>query len=101
MDERTMIDLHAVPLLVTMPVSFAGGIVLGLVYFHTMRIGADMVVSGERPLLVIAAAILRFALLGAGFALALQAGGAALLAALAGVLVGRGLIIRHRPGAGA
>lgn len=96
-----MIDLHTLPLLVTMPVSFAGGIVLGLIYFHAIRISADMVVSGQRPALVIVAAILRFGLLAASFALALQAGGAALLAALVGVLIGRTLIIRHRPGAGA
>jgi hypothetical protein len=34
MDERTMIDLNAIPLLVLLPVSLSGGFALGLAYFR-------------------------------------------------------------------
>jgi hypothetical protein len=54
MDERTMIDLNAIPLLVLLPVSLAGGFALGLAYFRVLQISADLLVRGQRPLLALA-----------------------------------------------
>jgi hypothetical protein len=49
MDERTMIDLHAIPLLVLLPVSLAGGLALGLAYFRALRARPTCLSGGQRP----------------------------------------------------
>ena len=98
MDERTMIDMHAVPLLVLLPVSLAGGFALGLAFFRVMHISADLLVEGQRPLLALALTAGRFALVGAGLYGAALAGGLALLAAFAGVLCARSMMLRRARG---
>lgn len=90
-----MMYQDAWPMLVTLPATFAGCVLLGLLYFRAVRATADLIVTGGRPVLTIALILGRFGLLGAGFYLALQAGALALLAALAGVLTGRGLTMRR------
>jgi uncharacterized membrane-anchored protein len=99
MDEHTMINSDVSPMLLLLPICFSGGFAMGIVYFRTIRITADMIVSGQRPMLVIALAIGRLALLVCGFALALQAGGFGILVTLAGVIGGREMIIRIKWGA--
>ena len=96
-----MIDPSTWSLYLTLPASFAGGVLLGTLYFRAVRMTADLIVTGERPVLAIAMTLGRIGLLGAGLILALQAGGLSLLAALAGVLTGRGLTIRRIRGANA
>ncbi len=100
MDERTMIDLSALPLPVILPVCFLGGLVLGYVYFRALRETADLIVSRGAPLLGLALTLGRLALLCAGFYLAVLAGGLALLTALAGVLGAKTLMLRQARGAG-
>ncbi len=90
-----MIDLHAIPLFLTLPVSFAGGLVLGLVYFRALRGTADLIVGGGPPLLGLVLTLGRLAVLGAGLYVAVLVGGLALLAALAGVLCAKGLMLRQ------
>jgi hypothetical protein len=99
MDERTMIDLNAIPLLVLLPVSLAGGFALGLAYFRVLQISADLLVRGQRPLLALALMAGRFALVGAGLYGAVLAGGLVLLAAFAGVLCAKSLMLRKARGA--
>ena len=98
MDERTMIDLHAVPLFLILPVCFAGGFLLGFAYFRTLRITTDMLVMGDRPLLALALTFGRFVCLGAGLYVAVLAGGLALLAAFAGVLCAKWIMLRRMQG---
>ena len=100
MDERAMIDLAALPLALTLPVSFIGGLLLGFVYFRAMRMTADLIVGQGNPLLGLALALGRLALLGLGFYLAVLAGALPLLAALAGVLAIKFLMVRKARKAG-
>ncbi|MBN2907387.1 MAG: hypothetical protein JXJ18_11815 [Rhodobacteraceae bacterium] len=90
-----MIDLHTVPLWLSLPVCFAGGLGLGFAYFSALRATADLIVTGGRPILGLALTLGRLAFLGAGFYLAVLAGGLALLAALAGVLCAKALMLRR------
>jgi hypothetical protein len=94
MDERAMIDLAALPLALTLPVAFIGGLLLGLVYFRAVRLTADLIVGQKNPLLGLALALGRLALLGVGLYVAVLAGAPALLAALAGVLLAKFVMVR-------
>lgn len=89
-----MIDLAALPLALTLPVAFIGGLLLGLVYFRAVRLTADLIVGHGNPLFGLALALGRLALLGAGFYVAVLAGGLALLAALAGILLAKFVMVR-------
>ncbi len=93
MDERAMIGLQTVPLFLSIPACFVGGLVLGLAYFRAVRMTADLIVAGGRPLLGLALTLGRFGMLGLGFYGAVLAGGFALLAALAGVLCAKALML--------
>lgn len=95
MDEHAMIDLATVPLALTLPVCFVGGLVLGYGYFRALRQTANLIVIEGHPLLGLALTLGRLALLCTGFYLAVLAGGFALLAALAGVLVTKALMLRQ------
>ncbi len=94
MDERAMIDLQALPLSFALPACFVGGFLLGFVYFRALRLTADLIVGHGSPLLGLALALGRLALLGIGFYVAVLMGGLALLAALAGVLVAKFIMVR-------
>jgi hypothetical protein len=95
MDERKMTSLHIVPLYLTLPLCFLGGLLIGLVYFQALRRTADLIVRGGNPLLGLALALGRLALLGAGLYVAVLFGALALLAALAGVLCAKAVMLRH------
>ena len=95
MDEHTMIDLSALPLPVTLPVFFLGGLGLGYVYFRALRKTTNLIANQGPPLLGLALTLGRLALLCAGFYLAVMVGGLALLATLAGVLFAKTLMLRH------
>lgn len=95
MDEHAMIDLSSLSLLVTLPVFLLVGLVLGCAYFRAVRATADLVVSQGNPLRAVALTLGRLTLLCTGFYLAVQAGGLPLLAALAGVLGARALLLRR------
>jgi hypothetical protein len=101
MDERAMIDLQAVPLLLILPLCFAGGLGVGFVYFRALRATADLLVSGDRPLLGLMLSLGRFACLGVALYVAVQAGGLALLATLAGILCARAWMLRKMQRGGA
>jgi len=95
MDERTMIKLAALPLPLLLPVCFLGGLLLGYLYFRALRETANLIVSHGHPLLGMILTLGRLALLCVGFYLAVLAGGLALLAALAGVLGAKWLMLPH------
>lgn len=97
LDERGMIaDL---PMTLSLPASFGGGIVLGFAYFWALRETARLIVNGGHPALALALALTlgRLGLIGAGFYVAVLAGGAALIAALAGVLVAKAVMLQVAP----
>ncbi|MFQ3253552.1 MAG: hypothetical protein ACI9U6_001849 [Loktanella salsilacus] len=95
LDERGMIaDL---PMTLSVPASFGGGIVLGFAYFWALRETARLIVSGGHPALGLALTLGRLGLIGAVFYVAVLAGGAALIAALAGVLVAKAVMLQVAP----
>ena len=67
------------------------GLVLGLAYFAVLRASLRFT---ARPLVLAASVVLRLGAAVAGFWAAAQAGAAPLLAALAGFLAGRWLMLR-------
>jgi len=81
------------PLFIALPTSFGGGVLLGLIYFRSVQMTADLIVTGTRGALAIALILGRLGLLVAGCILALQAGALALVAMLAGILTGRAITI--------
>lgn len=95
MDECTMMMSDPWLLLVTLPAGFATGVAVGLVYFRMVRATADLIVSGGRPILALALALVRLVAVVAVFAGALQLGVPCVVAVLAGVLVGRALTMRQ------
>ncbi len=94
MDERAMTNLFGAPYGLVLAVCIIGGLGLGLAYFRSLRTSADLLVRGGHPLLGLALAFGRLACLGAGLYLAALAGGLALLAALAGILWAKAVILR-------
>ncbi len=99
MDERAMTDLTILPLSITLPVGFLGGLLLGYGYFRALRETTNLIVRHGHPLLALALTFGRLAVLAAGFYVAVLAGGFALLAALAGLVCAKVLMLRRLPGA--
>jgi hypothetical protein len=97
MDERTMIALSALhlPLPLVLGVAFAGGLMLGFVYFRALRATADLIVGGGSPWLGLALTVARLVGIAGAFYVAVQAGGLAVVAALAGVLCAKAVILRQ------
>ncbi len=92
-----MIDLSTLTLIITLPTCFLGGLFIGYIYFRALRETANLIVRGGHPLLGLALTLGRLSLLTSGFFIAVLAGGLALLAALAGVLCAKALMLRqHR-----
>ncbi|PIP97289.1 MAG: hypothetical protein COW75_07055 [Rhodobacterales bacterium CG18_big_fil_WC_8_21_14_2_50_71_9] len=81
--------------LLALPLCFLGGLLLGLVHFSALRATAALIVGGGSALLGLVLTLGRVALLGAGLCAAAQGGALALLAAAAGVLVARALMLRR------
>jgi hypothetical protein len=98
MDERTMIGPHPLPLLLALTLGFVGGLVLGGLFFHALRVTAALIVGGGSPLLGLALTMARFSLLGGALYLVALSGGPTLIAALAGVLCSKRLILLHAKG---
>jgi hypothetical protein len=98
MDERAMTSFHTVPLFVALPVCFGGGLLLGFAYFRALRATADVLVKGDRPVLGLVLTLGRLFGLAAGLYVAVLVGGLALLAALAGVLCAKWIMLRKMQG---
>jgi len=79
--------------LLILPACLAGGLVLGLIYFRAVRASADLIVSAGSPRLGLALTLGRVVVMAFGLVLAVQAGGAALLATLGGVLCARAVLL--------
>jgi len=94
-DERAMIDLSTLPLFITLPTCFLGGLFIGYGYFRALRETTNLIVREGQPLLGVALTLGRLSLLTSGFFIAVLAGGLALLAALAGLLCARALMLRR------
>lgn len=90
-----MIDLSLVPLFLVLTLCFLGGLAVGYAYFRALRATADLIVGGGSVLLGLGLTLGRFAGLGLGLYLAVQGGALALLAALAGILSAKALMLRR------
>jgi len=90
-----MIDLNTIPLFVLLPVCFLGGLLIGYGYFHALRETANLIVNGGEPLRAIALTLGRISLLATGFFIAVLLGGLVLLAAFAGVLCAKWIMLRR------
>lgn len=99
MDERTMIDLTTLPPIVLLPICFLDGLLIGYGYFRALRETANLIVEGGKPLRAIVLTLARVSLLTTGFFIAVLAGGFALLAAFAGVLCAKWIMLRRARGA--
>lgn len=95
MDERTMTDPSTLPLIVLLPICFLGGLFVGYGYFRALRETANLIVGGGKPLRAIVLTLSRISLLATGLFIAVLAGGLALLAALAGVLCAKWIMLRR------
>lgn len=93
-----MIGLAPLSPLLILPLFFLGGALLGHVYFRALRETAALIVQGGSPVLAVGLTLGRAALIGAGLWVAAMAGAPALLAAAAGVLVARTLMLRRLRG---
>ena len=94
MDERTMTDPSTLPLIVLLPVCFLGGLFIGYGYFRALRETANLIVEGGKPLRAMVLTLARISLLATGFFIAVLSGGFALLAAFAGVLCAKWIMLR-------
>lgn len=94
MGERRMTYLSTLPLVFLLPICFLGGLFIGWGYFRALRETANLIVGGGKPLRAIVLTLARISLLATGFFIAVLAGGLALLAALAGVLCAKWIMLR-------
>lgn len=93
MDELKMIDLSNIPLFITLPCWFLGGLFIGYGYFRALRETANLIVREGQPLLALALTLGRVSLLASGFFIAVLAGGLALLTTFAGLLCAKSLML--------
>lgn len=77
----------------TLAFCFLAGLLLGFGYFNALRRTAGLIVKQGHPLLVLGLSLGRLMILGAGFYLAVLAGGFALLAAFVGVMCAKALVL--------
>lgn len=98
MDEHAMTAFSHFPWQIAVPLFFAGGFLIGYGYFRALRKTTDMLLGQGSAVLVVVLTIGRMAAIVAAFYLAALAGPQALLAAFAGAMVGRALILRRRRG---
>lgn len=90
-----MTYLSTLPIYVLLPVCFLGGLFIGYGYFRALRETANILVGGGEPLRAIALTLGRISLLATGFFIAVLLGGLALLAAFAGVLCAKWIMLRR------
>ncbi|WP_034992786.1 ATP synthase subunit I [Beijerinckia mobilis] len=74
---------------------FVGGFLLGVIYFRAMWWNTRLLAQGTRPLLAISIALCRYGLLGGLLVLASREGVLPLLVTVAGLFVGRFVILRR------
>ena len=89
---------ETLPLVLTLPLCFAGGLLLGFAYFRALRWTTALIINGGSPVLALALSLGRLIMIGLGFYLAVLFGGLALLATLAGGLTMKALMLRHDRG---
>ncbi|MFZ7089918.1 ATP synthase subunit I [Primorskyibacter sp. 2E233] len=94
MDERAMM-MTALPPFIAIPLFFLSGLLLGYVYFRALHETANLIVNKGPAWIGLALTAGRFALAVAVLYLAVRVSGLALLAALAGMLIARALMIRR------
>ena len=90
-----MMDMFSFPLPLVLIVCFLGGLLLGYAYFRALRATTELIVGGGSVLLGLGLTLGRLAFLSAGLYLAVLGGALALLAALAGVLCAKALLLRQ------
>nr|WP_237399955.1 ATP synthase subunit I [Rhodovulum visakhapatnamense] len=93
MDERKMMDFSALSPTPLLPACFVGGLVIGYGYFSALRATTDLILRDGKPLIALALTIGRMSLLASALFIAVLIGGAALLAAFAGVLCAKALML--------
>jgi hypothetical protein len=98
MDEHAMSTYLAGQWAMMVPAFFAGGVLLGYGYFRALHKTTDMLLGKGSMLLVLALTLARVAAIGMGFYLAVLVGAPALIAAFAGAMLGRALILRRGKG---
>ena len=97
-DERTMNMAESFPLALTLPLCFAGGLLLGFAYFRALHWTTALIINGGSPVLALSLSLGRLIMIGVGFYLAVLFGGLALLATLAGVLTVKTVMLRQNEG---
>lgn len=90
-----MIDLFVPARFLTWAVCFVGGLGFGLAYFRCLRTTTNLILRDGNPLLGLALTLGRLVVLGICLFVAVQAGGVALLVALAGILCAKTWMLRH------
>jgi len=91
----THLTLPTIPVFLGWAAWLALGVLLGGIYFHMLRRSVDLLVDGKSTFKAILFTLGRFALVGAGLALASLQGAVPLLLAAAGLLIGRQLVMRR------
>lgn len=86
------------PLLPVAAIALLGGLGLGVVYFRTLRLCADLFVRGERSALAVGLTLGRFTLLGGALFLASRFGAPGLIGLALGMLIGRQWVMRSVAG---
>lgn len=94
MDEYAMTDVYNMSPAITFLIGFMGGFVFGYGYFSALRKTTQLIVDHGQPLLGLGLTVGRATLLAGGLYFAVQIGALALLAALAGILSAKALMLR-------
>lgn len=91
------LPLLSLPLLLTIPLCFLGGLVLGYGYFYALQKTVNLMVDVNHghPLMGVALTLARFSLMALGLYVAVQMGGFTLLATLAGIVAAKSLMFRR------
>jgi hypothetical protein len=99
MDERQMIQVTEIAGTILRLGGFAVlGVILGWVHFQTLRRTADLLVRGRGVALAIGLTLGRIALTVAALLWVVTWGALALLSVAAGILIGRGWVMRKKTG---
>ena len=88
-----MMYLSALPPVLLLPACFIGGLIIGHGYFRALRATTDLILHEGKPLMALALTLGRMSLLATALFIAVLAGGPALLAAFAGVLCAKALML--------
>ncbi len=78
---------------VLLPICFFGGLIIGFGFFRALRATTDLILRQGKPLLALALMLGRMSMLVTALYISVLAGGPALLAAFAGVLCAKALML--------